>query len=228
MNSPMDCQEINHVPGNSRHLVGWMIEQGGSQWLRNVQGSGMIRLVWNSPPPNGEEFRSGNVTGTFVTGSIAVRGGALPALSDQVWKCIVSSANADQNAQHLHTGVASEPSRGRGCCRLVRWWGSGSPQYLADRLKKVWIRGVGISPRNHGALPQPTMVLVACGNKFRIEIRIMRTVPATSPPTGIQRQLQTVSDPCPFPAGTGRSTPRQSANLLKTSSSPLFWRPGTH
>ena len=64
--------------------VGRMIEHTGSLRLRNGHGSGMIRFVWNSSPPNGGEFRSGNVTGTLVTGSTAVRGGALPALSDQV------------------------------------------------------------------------------------------------------------------------------------------------
>ena len=37
------------------------------------------------PPPN-----QGNFTETPVTGSTAVRGGALPATSDQVWKCMVS------------------------------------------------------------------------------------------------------------------------------------------
>jgi hypothetical protein len=42
-----------------------------------------VRL--ESSPPNGGEFRSGNVTDTPVTGSITfVNGGALPALSDQV------------------------------------------------------------------------------------------------------------------------------------------------
>src|ERR1700746_2112475 len=69
--------------------VGRMIEHGGSLRLRNGHGSGMIRFVWKSSPPNGGEFRSGKVTDTPVTGSTAVRDGALPALSDQVWKCRV-------------------------------------------------------------------------------------------------------------------------------------------
>src|SRR5438105_9240535 len=70
--------------------VGRITEHTGSFRLRNGQGSGMIRLVWKSSPPKGGEFRSGKVTDTAVIGSIAVKGGALPALSDQVWKCIVS------------------------------------------------------------------------------------------------------------------------------------------
>src|SRR6201987_956735 len=70
--------------------VGRMIETMGRLIFRNGQGSGIIRLVWKSSPPNGGEFRSGNVTDTPVTGSTAVSGGALPALSDQVWKCMVS------------------------------------------------------------------------------------------------------------------------------------------
>src|SRR6266487_2629925 len=70
--------------------VGRMIEHTGRLRLMNGHGSGMIRLVWKSSPPNGGEFRSGNVADTPVTGSTAVNGGALPALSDQVWKCMVS------------------------------------------------------------------------------------------------------------------------------------------
>src|SRR6202521_3897254 len=46
-----------------------MIEHAGSFRLRNAVGSGMIRLVWKSSPPNGGEFRSLNVTLTPVTGS---------------------------------------------------------------------------------------------------------------------------------------------------------------
>jgi hypothetical protein len=46
----------------------------------------MIRLVWNPWPPNGGALSFGNVS-PFV-GSVS--GGALPALSVQVWKCIVS------------------------------------------------------------------------------------------------------------------------------------------
>ena len=59
--------------------VGRMIEHTGNFRLRNGHGSGMIRFVWNSSPPNGGEFRSGNVTDTLVTGSTAVSGGAFPA-----------------------------------------------------------------------------------------------------------------------------------------------------
>src|SRR6266567_2335135 len=70
--------------------VGRITEQGGSFRLRKGHGSGMMRLVWKSSPPNGGEFRSGKVTDTPVTGSLAVNAGAFPALSAQVWKCIVS------------------------------------------------------------------------------------------------------------------------------------------
>src|SRR6266403_6249883 len=71
-------------------LVGRITEHTGSLRLRNGHGSGMTKLVWKSSPPKGGELRSGNVTPTPVTGSTAVRGGALPALSCQIWKCIVS------------------------------------------------------------------------------------------------------------------------------------------
>src|SRR3954447_26066607 len=63
--------------------LGRMIEQIGNFLSRNFVGSGMMRLgLYSALPP----FRSGYVSP--VVGS--VRGGALPALSCQVWKCIVS------------------------------------------------------------------------------------------------------------------------------------------
>ena len=46
----------------------------------------MIRLVWKLVPPNGGLLRSGNTSP--LVGSLT--GGASPALSFQVWKCIVS------------------------------------------------------------------------------------------------------------------------------------------
>src|ERR1700675_2321630 len=65
--------------------VGRMMETGGSFRLRNAVGSGMIRLVWKSSPPNGEAFRLGKVTCTPVTGSTtSCNTFMLPALSDQV------------------------------------------------------------------------------------------------------------------------------------------------
>src|SRR6266576_3540625 len=72
--------------------VGRMTEQGGRLGSRNGQGSGMIRLFLNSSVTGVvSPVKSGKVTLTFVTGSITgPKAGALPALSCQVWKCIVS------------------------------------------------------------------------------------------------------------------------------------------
>ncbi len=61
-------------------------------------GSGMIRLVWKSSPPNGRLLRSGNTSP--LVGSRSA--GALPALSDQVWKMHrLGGADAEHDAQHL-------------------------------------------------------------------------------------------------------------------------------
>jgi hypothetical protein len=61
----------------------------------------MMRFVWRVSPPEREELRSGNVK-PFV-GSVRGASGvetALPALSDQVWKCMVSpGADAEQYPQ---------------------------------------------------------------------------------------------------------------------------------
>src|SRR3954471_12977208 len=63
--------------------LGRMIKQIGNFLSRNFVGSGMIRFGLYSSLP---ELSLGNVSP--VVGS--VRGGALPALSCQVWKCIAS------------------------------------------------------------------------------------------------------------------------------------------
>ena len=63
--------------------VGRMIEQIGNVRRRNTVGSGMIRLASLVSPP---ALRSGKTRP--VMGSVS--GGAFPALSCQVWKCIVS------------------------------------------------------------------------------------------------------------------------------------------
>jgi anti-anti-sigma factor len=67
--------------------VGRTIEQTGKLRLRNIVGSGMIRLVLKSSPPKGGALRFGK---TNVVSFGSVKGGALPALSCQVWKCIAS------------------------------------------------------------------------------------------------------------------------------------------
>jgi hypothetical protein len=72
--------------------VGRMIETAGNP-LRNGHGSGMIRLVWKSSEP--DALRSGNTRGNMGLAFGSVRGArgietAFPALSCQVWKCMVS------------------------------------------------------------------------------------------------------------------------------------------
>ena|SRR5205085_7307034 len=84
MKSPMFVRNCNAPIATPCVLVGRMIETIGRLRSRNGHGSGMIRFVWKSSPPNGGEFRSGKVTDTPVTGSMAVKRGAFPASSDQV------------------------------------------------------------------------------------------------------------------------------------------------
>src|SRR5215469_4808070 len=84
MNSPSAVNALTAPMAAPTVLVGRTIEQGGNFRSRNGQGSGMIRFVWYDSPPKGGELRSGN------TKPASVSGGALPALSCQVWKCIAS------------------------------------------------------------------------------------------------------------------------------------------
>ena len=80
MNRPMSVRNLTTPIATPSVLVGRMAEQGGGLRLMNGYGSGMIRFVWKVSPPNGGAFRSGNVKP--LVGS--VKGGALPALFDQV------------------------------------------------------------------------------------------------------------------------------------------------
>src|SRR3954470_15210125 len=83
LNNPMAVRAFAALTAAPSVWVGRMIEQTGDFLSRKFVGAGMIRLGLYSSLPG---LRSGNVSP--VVGS--VRGGALPALSCQVWKCIVS------------------------------------------------------------------------------------------------------------------------------------------
>src|SRR5207248_7710674 len=87
MKSPMAVRNARAPVATPSVFVGRMIETIGRLRSRNGHGSGMIKFFLKSSLFTS---RSGNVTDTPVTGSTAVSGGALPALSDHVWKCMVS------------------------------------------------------------------------------------------------------------------------------------------
>ena len=85
MKRPMFVRNVRAPIAMPPVLVGRIIETMGRLGSKNGHGSGMIKFVWKSSPPNGGEFRSGNVTCTPVTGSTTSGiGGALPALSAHV------------------------------------------------------------------------------------------------------------------------------------------------
>src|SRR6186997_3210801 len=76
-------------------LVGRTTEQTGRLVSINGQGSGMIRLVWNISrtaepvaPLLGSTPESSAGKVRPLVGSVS--GGAWPAVSDQVWKCMSS------------------------------------------------------------------------------------------------------------------------------------------
>src|SRR5437868_15112222 len=91
MNSPMSVKNLTTAMAIPFVSVGRIMEHMGRSLLRKGHGSGIIKLVWKVSPPNGAELRSGNVSP--LVGSVKGARGwetALPALSDQVGKCIVS------------------------------------------------------------------------------------------------------------------------------------------
>jgi len=70
MKSPMSVKNLTTPMATPFVSVGRMIETVGSARLRNGHGSGMIRLVVKSSPPNDAEFRSGKVNP--LVGSVRV------------------------------------------------------------------------------------------------------------------------------------------------------------
>ena len=81
MNRPISFKNLTTPIAAPLVSVGRTIEHVGSFRLKNMVGSGMIRLVWNSSPPSGGELRSGK---TKEESFGSVRAGAFPALSLQV------------------------------------------------------------------------------------------------------------------------------------------------
>ena len=79
--SPIAIRKLSAPVAAPVVLVGRIMEHAGRLLLKNMVGSGMIRFVWKSSPPNGGALRSGN---TSVESLGSVNGGAFPALSCQV------------------------------------------------------------------------------------------------------------------------------------------------
>src|SRR5437660_1642592 len=123
MNSPSAVKALSAAIAAPRVSVGRMIEQIGNRRRRKIVGSGMIRLVWVSSP---SALRSGK-TKPFVG---SVRGGALPALSCQVWKCIISvppMLSRIRNTSLSVTRWASDAYRlVPPCSRQAKWKPAGS------------------------------------------------------------------------------------------------------
>src|SRR5271165_5373302 len=86
MNSPSAVRALTAPIAALSVRVGRTIEHIGRLCFRKIVGSGMIRFDLNSSPPSGGAFRLGN--SSPLVGSTS--GGALPALSCHVWKCIAS------------------------------------------------------------------------------------------------------------------------------------------
>src|SRR5438874_13706459 len=79
---------IAPLASNCPGPVGRMIAQAGRLGLMNSHGSGIIRLACSVS--GWPVVRSAEVTVELLIGSKSVNGVALPALSCQVWKCMIS------------------------------------------------------------------------------------------------------------------------------------------
>src|SRR5712664_452449 len=70
--SPIAVRKLSAPVAAPVVLVGRMMEHAGRLLLKNMVGSGMIRFVWKSSPPNGGALRPGN---TSVESLGSVNGG---------------------------------------------------------------------------------------------------------------------------------------------------------
>ena len=108
----------------------------------------MIRLVWKSSPPNGG-VEVGN-TSPFV-GSVS--GGALPALSCQVWKCMVSvGPMLSRMRKHLGAGDPLRERRVEAGAALLDE-GEVEAGRVGDRLEVVGRGEVVVASGNRRKLP---------------------------------------------------------------------------
>ena len=97
--------------------VGRMIETGPSFASRNTVGSGMIRLVWNSSATFGPVAPVLGSTALLRFGNVrapSVILGALPALSCQVWKCVISDPPILSKTRRTSRLLAFSAGRGKG------------------------------------------------------------------------------------------------------------------
>jgi len=130
MKSPIAVRNLTAPVAAPVVFVGRITEHTGRLVLMKGQGSGMIRLVWNicltaSPvdPLLGSlpELRLGNVRP--LVGSVS--GGALPALSEKVWKCMISTGPMLMRSRSTSTSVALCASAARKLpppCSTVGIW----------------------------------------------------------------------------------------------------------
>src|SRR5579862_2020652 len=106
--------------------VGRITDTIGRLRLRNGHGSGIIRLVLNCSPPSGGAFRFGknNPLVGSVNGAMGSEE-ALPAMSDQVWKCMVSVGPMLIRIRKTSTSLALCASEGYKLlppCSMVGMW----------------------------------------------------------------------------------------------------------
>ena len=149
MNSPSAVKALSAAIAAPRVSVGRMIETIGNVRLRNMVGSGMIRLVWNPSPPNGGALRSGNdqpIGGVGQRRRIA--GFVVPRLKVHCF----GGPDTEQDSQHFRVGDPLSQ----------RWIQAGAALLdkskveagrVGDRLQMVRGTEVGVVSRNGWKLP---------------------------------------------------------------------------
>ncbi len=190
--------------------VGRITEQAGSFRLRKGQGSGMIRLVWKSSPPNGGELRSGKVQSVRGIGQgRRIARHVRPGLKVHG----LGRADADQNSQYFYAGG---PLRHRGVEAVAALFDGGhvEPCGVGNGLDVVVGSQVVISSGDRRKLPFSQVGDCLRKHKIGIKVRVVGAAAVAGLPTGVEGQLHEIGKPGPSARSSGCAT-RQSPKTLK-------------
>ena len=151
---------------------------------------------------------------------------ALPARSDQVWKCIVSVGPMLIRIRRTSTSLARCASEGYRLlppCSMVGIWNAAVVTIAckcASGVRSLSVRGIAVNCPwcNPG---------MACGKtKLGIEVGIVRIAAISRIPAGIQRELHQVCQ-AQDAARPGRLTALQLSGMAPGQRAALLSRPGT-
>ena len=217
MKSPMSVRNFAAPVAAPLVTVGRTIEHAGRLRLRNIVGSGMIGLVWNSSPPRGGELRSGNTNGIFrISQSRCIACLVTPGLKVH---CL-SGTNTEDDAQNVRISYSLSKRRVKAGPALL----DGSKvktRSVGDRLDVVVRSQVVVSFGNCRMLAH--VQTWNCWIECVAEVRILAATAIARPPACINCKLHQVGQPADL-LRPGRFAAWQRAKLVQVDCIRAFGR----